>query len=107
MGTGGNGLNYYAYLFLSIERHGSSGIFPATLGVAKIMWLDQNIGSLITGELADIIALDLRILGARIHADTALVDLINLLTQGRTSQALAHVWVAGNMRVRNRQITAP
>ena len=100
-------MNYYAYLFLSIERHCSSGIFPATLGVAKIMWLDQNIGSLITGELADIIALDLRVLGARIHADTALVDLINLLTQGRTSQAVTHVWVAGNMRVRNWQITAP
>ena len=107
MGTGGNGLNYYAYLFLSIERHGSSGIFPATLGSAKNMGLDQNIGSLITGELADIIALDLRVLGARIHADTALVDLINLLTQGRTSQAVTHVWVAGNMRVRNWQITAP
>ena len=100
-------MTYYADLFLSIERHGSSGIFPATLGGAKIMGLDKNIGSLVTGELADIIALNLRILGAIIHADTALVDLINLLTQGRTSQALTHVWVAGNMRVRNRQITAP
>ncbi len=107
MGNGGYGLNYYAYLFLSIERHGSSGIFPATLGGAKIMGLDQNIGSLITSELAAIIALDLRVLDARIHADTAFVDLINLLTQGRTSQAVTHVWVAGNMRVRNRQITAP
>ena len=107
MGTGGYGLTYCAGLFLSIERHGSSGIFPATLGGAKILGLDQNIGSLVTGELADVIALDLRILGARIHADTALVDLINLLIQGRTSQALTHVWVAGNMRVRNRQITAP
>ena len=70
------------------------------------MGLDQNIGSLVTGELADIIALDLRILGARIHAGTVLVDLINLLTQGRTSQALTHIWVAGNMRVKNRQITS-
>ena len=75
-------MTYYVDLFLSMEGHGSSGIFPATLGGAKIMGLDQNIGSLITGELADIIALDLRILGARIHADTVLVDLINLLTQG-------------------------
>ena len=69
MGTGGYGLNYYAYLFLSIEKHGSSGIFPATLGGAKIMGLDQNIGSPITGKLADIITLDLCVLGARIHAD--------------------------------------
>ena len=100
-------MNYHADRFLSIERDGSSGIFPATLGGAKMMGLDQNIGSLATGELADIIALDLRILVARIHADTALVDLINLLTQGRTSLAATHVWGAGNMRVRNRQITAP
>ena len=107
LGTGGYGLNYYADLFRSIERHGSSGIFPATLGGAEVMGLDENIGSLVTGKLADIIALDLRILDARIHADTALVDLINLLTQGRTSQAVTHVWVAGNMRVRNRQITSP
>ena len=35
------------------------------------------------------------------------VDPINLLTQGRASQAVTHVWVAGNMRVRNRQITSP
>ena len=107
LGTGGYGLNYYADLFRSIERNGSSGIFPATLGGAEVMGLNENIGSLVTGKLADIIALDLGILDARIHADTALVDLINLLTQGRTSQAVTHVWVAGNMRVRNRQITSP
>ncbi len=107
LGTGGYGLNYYADLFRSIERHGSSGIFPATLGGAEVMGLDENIGSLVTGKLADIIAADLRILDARIHADTAVVDPINLLTQGRASQAVTHVWVAGNMRVRNRQITSP
>ena len=107
LGTGGYGLNYYADLFRSIERHGSSGIFPATLGGAEVMGLDENIGSLVTGKLADIIAADLRILDARIHADTAVVDLVNLLTQGRASQAVTHVWVAGNMRVKNRQITSP
>ena len=107
LGTGGYGLNYYADLFRSIERYGSSGIFPATLGGAEVMGLDENIGSLVTGKLADIIALDLRILDARIHAHTALVDLIDLLTQGRASQAVTHVWVAGTMRVRNRQITSP
>ncbi|MBL6709436.1 MAG: amidohydrolase family protein, partial [Pseudomonadales bacterium] len=99
LGTGGYGLNYYADLFRSIERHGSSGIFPATLGGAEVMGLDENIGSLVAGKLADIIAADLRILDARIHADTAVVDLVNLLTQGRASQAVTHVWVAGNMRV--------
>lgn len=106
LGTGGYGLNYYADLFRSIERHGSSGIFPATLGGAEVMGLDENIGSLVAGKLADIIAADLRILDARIHADTAVVDLVNLLTQGRASQAVTHVWVAGNMRVKNRQITS-
>ena len=77
------------------------------MGGAEVVGLDENIGSLVTGKLADIIALDLRILDTRIHADTAPVDLINLLAQGRTSQAVTHVWVAGNMRVRNRQIMSP
>ena len=107
LGTGSYRLNYYADLFRSIERYGISGIFPATLGGAEVMGLDENIGSLVTGKLADIIALDLRILDARIHSYTALVDLIDLLTQGRASQAVTHVWVAGDMRVKNRQITSP
>ena len=105
LGTGGYGLNYYADLFSSIEKHGSSGIYPATLGGAQVMGLDENIGSLAPGKLADVIALDLRILDARIHAETALVDLPNLLTRGRANQAVTHVWVAGNARVSNRQIT--
>ena len=46
------------------------------------MGLDEKMGSLVTGKLADVIGLDLHILDAIIHADTALVDLINLLTQG-------------------------
>ena len=91
LGTGGYGLNYYADLFRSIERYGSSGIFPAILGGAEVVGLDENIGSLVTGKLADIIALDLRILDTRIHADTAPVDLINLFAQGGTSQAVTHV----------------
>ena len=61
LGTGGYGLNYYADLFSSIEKHGSSGIYPATLGGAQVMGLDENIGSLAPGKLADVIALDLRI----------------------------------------------
>ena len=107
MGTGGYDLNYHADRFLSIERDGSSGIFPATLGGAEVMGLDENIGSLVTGKLADIIAADLRIHDARTHADTALVDPINLLTQGRAGQAVTHVWVAGNMCAKNRQIMSP
>ena len=103
LGTGGYGLNYYADLFSGIEKHGSSGIYPATLGGAQVMGLDENIGSLAPGKLADVIALDLRILDARIHAETALVDLPNLLTRGRANQAVTHVWVAGNARVSNRQ----
>ena len=104
LGTGGYGLNYYADLFSSIEKHGSSGIYPATLGGAQVMGMDESRGSLTPGKLADVIALDLRVLDARIHADSALVDLPSLLTRGRANQAVTHVWVAGKARVSNRQI---
>ena len=105
LGTGGYGLNYYADLFSSIEKHGGSGIYLATLGGAQAMGADESMGSLTPGKLADVIALDLRVLDARIHADSALVDLPNLLARGRANQAVTHVWVAGKARVSNRQIT--
>lgn len=104
LGTGGYGLNYYADSFRSIERHGSSGIYPATLGGARVMGLDANIGSLTAGKLADVIALDLRLLDARVHAETTQIDLPPLLARGRANQAVTHVWVAGDLRVANRQL---
>ena len=104
-GDWGYGLNYYADLFSSIEKHGGSGIYPATLGGAQAMGADESMGSLTPGKLADVIALDLHVLDARIHADSALVDLPYLLTRGRANQAVTHVWVAGKARVSNRQIT--
>ena len=105
LGTWGYGLNYYADLFSSIEKHNGSGIYHATLGGARIIGMDKSMGSLTPGKLADIIALDLRVLDARIRADSALVDLPRLLTRGRANQAMTHVWVAGKARVSNLQIT--
>lgn len=102
--TGGFGLNYYADPFSSIEKHGSSGIYPATMDGAQVMGLNENIGSRASSKLPDVIASDLRILHAKIHAETALVDLPNLLTRGRANQAVTHVWVAGDARVSNRRI---
>ena len=79
-------------------------MYPETMGGAQVVGLDENIGSLTSGKLANVIALDLSILHAKIHAETALVDLPNLLTRGRSHQAITHVWVAGNARFSNRQI---
>ena len=104
LGTGGYGLNYYADPFKSIAAHGVSGLYHATQGAAQVMGLEENIGTLAAGKLADVVALDLRVLDARIHADAVSVDLPQLLTLGRGNQAVTDVWVAGVRRVNGRQL---
>lgn len=104
LGTGGYGLNYYADPFKSIAAHGVSGLYHATQGAAQVMGLEENIGTLAAGKLADVVALDLRVLDARIHAGAVSVDLPQLLTLGRGNQAVTDVWVAGVRRVNGRQL---
>lgn len=103
LGSGGYGLNYYADSFQSIAAHGVSGLYHATQGAAQVMGLEENIGTLAPGKLADIVALDLRVLDARIHADAVSVDIPQLLTLGRANQAVTDVWIAGSRRVHGRR----
>ena len=103
LGSGGYGLNYYADAFESIAAHGVPGLYHGTQGAATVMGLEENIGTLAAGKLADIVALDLRVLDPRIHADAVKVDIPQLLTLGRANQAVTDVWVAGSRRVQNRQ----
>jgi 5-methylthioadenosine/S-adenosylhomocysteine deaminase len=103
LGSGGYGMNYYADSFQSISAHGLSGLVLATQGAAQVLGLEENIGTLAAGKLADVVALDLRVLDARIHADGVHVDIPRLLTLGRANQAVTDVWIAGSRRINGRQ----
>lgn len=102
-GTGSYDLNYYADLFRSIEGQGATGLHRATLGGARVLGLAPDIGALATEKQADLMALDMRVLDPRWQSELVTLDLPSLLGQGRANQAVTHVWVAGQLRVNNRQ----
>jgi cytosine/adenosine deaminase-related metal-dependent hydrolase len=104
LGTGSYALNYYADAFRSIERQGILGINQATQGSARALGLEAQIGALEANRLADIIALDLRVLDLRSESEQIAMNLPNLLARGRSNQAVTHVWVAGALRVDNRAL---
>jgi 5-methylthioadenosine/S-adenosylhomocysteine deaminase len=104
LGTGSYALNFYADTFRGIEQQGLIGINRATQGSATALGLETQIGTLKANKLADIIALDLRILDPRSASEQTIIDLPSLLTRGRGNQAVTHVWVAGQLRVDNREL---
>lgn len=104
LGTGSYAFNYYADVFRGIEQQGVTGISRATQGGAQALGLESQIGTLKANKLADIIALDLRMLDPRIGSEQVAIDLPSLLTRGRGNQAVTHVWVAGQLRVDNREL---
>ena len=63
------------------------------------MGLDDNIGALAFGKLADLAALDLRLLDAGIDANTINMEVPSLLLRGRANQAVSYVRVAGGVVV--------
>jgi len=73
----------------------------ATLNGARALGLDQQIGSLLPGKCADIIAVDLAQLNT-----LPCFDPIATLVYSAGRDQVSHVWVNGELRVDNYQFTA-
>lgn len=73
----------------------------ATLNGARALGLDQHIGSLLPGKCADIIAVDLAQLNTLPYFDP-----ISSLVYSAGREQVSHVWVNGELRVDNHQLTA-
>ena len=72
----------------------------ATLGGARALGLDDRIGSLETGKLADIIAIDCSDIEWQ-----PLYHPISQLVYGNTGSRVSHSWVGGKLLLENRQPT--
>jgi 5-methylthioadenosine/S-adenosylhomocysteine deaminase len=73
----------------------------ATINGAKALGLDDKIGSLEIGKFADIVAIDMGTVTAQ-----PVYNPLSQLIYGNNSAAINHVWVAGEHKVRNRQLTS-
>ncbi len=72
----------------------------ATINGARALGLDQEIGSLSVGKVADVIAIDLG------HLDTQPVyNPISQIVYAASRQQVSDVWVAGKQLLKNRQLT--
>ena len=72
----------------------------ATLNGARALGLDDKIGSLIPGKQADIIAVDLSSVETQ-----PCFDPISALVYAAGREQVSHVWVDGQLRLDNRQLT--
>ncbi|CAH0990763.1 5-methylthioadenosine/S-adenosylhomocysteine deaminase [Sinobacterium norvegicum] len=73
----------------------------ATINGAKALGLDDKIGSLEIGKFADIVAIDMGTVTAQ-----PVYNPLSQLIYGNNSAAINHVWVAGEQKVCNRQLTS-
>lgn len=73
----------------------------ATLNGARALGLDDRIGSLVPGKLADIVAVDL----SGIETQPCF-DPISTLVYAAGREHVSHVWVNGELRLGNRQLTS-
>jgi 5-methylthioadenosine/S-adenosylhomocysteine deaminase len=87
---------------------GDPSVFPApqalevaTLGGARALGLDAEIGSLVAGKQADIVAVDLSALGA-----SPCYDPISHLVHAVGRDAVTDVWVAGRRTVSDGALVA-
>jgi 5-methylthioadenosine/S-adenosylhomocysteine deaminase len=74
-------------------------LYMATLGAAKVLDWDTEIGSLDVGKAADVIAIGLN----RWHQQP-LHNLASQLVYGNSGSCVTDVWVAGKNLMRNRQL---
>lgn len=72
----------------------------ATLNGARALGMEDRIGSLEVGKLADIVAVDM---GA-LHA-TPIYNALSHLTYSTNISQVSHVWVGGRLLVENHQLT--
>jgi 5-methylthioadenosine/S-adenosylhomocysteine deaminase len=115
LGTDGcasnNNLDMFSELRLAAllekGRTGDAGSLPAwqalqmaTINGARAMGLEDKIGSLETGKLADVIAVDLGAL-----ASQPIYDPVSALVYGSNSNQVTHSWIHGQAAMENRQLT--
>ena len=72
----------------------------ATLQGAKALGIDQQVGSLVPGKLADTIAVDLSDIEAQ-----PCYNIASQLVYVSSREAVTHVWVNGNLLLKDRQLT--
>ncbi|KAA3621488.1 MAG: TRZ/ATZ family hydrolase [Proteobacteria bacterium] len=83
---------------VSLPAH--AALEMATINGARALGLDQDIGSLEAGKLADVIAVDL---GA--PRTTPVYDAISQLVYSASSEQVSDVWVAGRRLLNERRLT--
>ena len=71
----------------------------ATINGAKALGKDDQIGSIKVGKQADLISIDLNEI-----ASAPVYDPISHIVYTATRQQVDHVWVAGNLQVKNKQL---
>lgn len=77
----------------------NEALYLATLGSAKALGLDKEIGSLSAGKQADIIAIDCNCPSMQpVH------NPVSQLVYASAGNNVNHLWVAGKQRVKNRQL---
>jgi 5-methylthioadenosine/S-adenosylhomocysteine deaminase len=77
----------------------TQALYMATLGGARALGLDEQIGSLETGKLADLIAVDLS------GPETQPVyNPVSQLVYACNGSQVTHSWIGGQLRLRERQL---
>ena len=72
----------------------------ATINAARALGMDNRVGSLAPGKVADIVAIDLGTLGT-----SPCFDVISHLVYAADRQQISHVWINGELKLANGSLT--
>lgn len=75
-------------------------IYSATMGGAKALGLDSDLGSIEAGKQADLIAIDLNQIET-----TPVYNPVSQIAYAASREQIKHVWVAGKQLLNNRELT--